>query len=244
MFVFTLCRHYWLLASLASLLVDNFLIRSCKQSEPQCCRKKLGRGHISSDFSVWMNLVSLLYTASITSLHNPFLHSFSSPFLFPPFSLSSSFPPSLSQWGVFTCGHPLCMECVFTMVNMQRRYMHTLWGHREEVPIKCPLCRVPSLSTEINYVRTGDGENQKPIKVGGGVNRPHCSKRPENFLLAECFRCHATFAPCDEAKCQKTLRTLLSDSICVPGIKFCTVKFKLLRMFIFSKRFPFGPYHM
>ena len=64
------------------------------------------------------------------------------------------------------------MECVFTMVNMQRRYVHALWGHREEVPIKCPLCRVPSLSTEINYVRTGDGEeNWKSIKVGEGVNR-------------------------------------------------------------------------
>jgi len=44
--------------------------------------------------------------------------------------------------------------------------MHTPWGYREEIPIKCPLCRVPSLSTEINYVRAGNGEDrQLPIKV-------------------------------------------------------------------------------
>ena len=35
-FVFTLCRPCWLLASWASFLVDNCLIRSCKHSGLQC----------------------------------------------------------------------------------------------------------------------------------------------------------------------------------------------------------------
>ena len=40
------------------------------------------------------------------------------------------------------------------------------WGRREEeMPIKCPLCRLPSLVTQIHYVScNGDGEDT-PIKV-------------------------------------------------------------------------------
>ena len=143
MFVFTLCRHYWLLASLAFLLVDSFLIRSCKQSEPQCCRKKLGRGHISSDFSVWMNLVSLLYTASITSLHTPFLHSFSSPFLSPFLSLSSSLPSSLTVGGVHMWSPTLHGVCIHDGQHAAALHAYTVgpsWGGSHQVsPLSCSL---------------------------------------------------------------------------------------------------------
>ena len=145
MFVFSLCRHYWLLASLASLLVDNFLIRSCKQSEPQCCRKKLGRGHISSDFSVWMNLVSLLYTASITSLYTPFLHSFL-PLSLPLSPLLSLFLlPSLSLTvgGVHMWSPTLHGVCIHDGQHAAALHAYTVgpsWGGSHQVsPLSCSL---------------------------------------------------------------------------------------------------------
>ena len=74
--------------------------------------------------------------------------------------ITSLYPPPPSQWGVFTCGHPLCMECTIVLVKRQPRPA----VHREAVRVKCPLCREYSLSSEINYVQNR-GEEEMAVQV-------------------------------------------------------------------------------
>lgn len=66
------------------------------------------------------------------------------------------------EWGVFTCGHPLCMECTIVLVKRQPRPL----VRREVVRVKCPLCREYSLSSEINYVQNR-GEEEMAVQVKG-----------------------------------------------------------------------------
>ena len=103
-----------------------------------------------------------------------------------------------TQWAVFSCGHPLCVECTSTLTKHQQRYCS-----EPSVTIKCPLCREPSISTEINFVRVGvASEESQDIPVQG---------------------CHST-------KIAAVVRTLLYLQQTEPGAKslvFSAVSFML-----------------
>ena len=103
------------------------------------------------------------------------------------------------QWAVFSCGHPLCVECTAALTKHRQRHCS-----EPSVTIKCPLCREPSISNEINYVRVGvASEESQDIPVQG---------------------CHST-------KIAAVVRTLLYLQRTEPGAKslvFSAVSFVLI----------------
>ena len=61
------------------------------------------------------------------------------------------FSPPPIQWGVFPCGHTLCATCTKTL--LQRR-AHSSF-------LNCPICRLSCIASDINYVRLGEGGEEK-----------------------------------------------------------------------------------
>ncbi len=65
------------------------------------------------------------------------------------------------QWAVFSCGHPLCVDCTSSLIQQQPHYQPC-------VTVKCPLCREPSRLSSVNYVREGLEEGyQEDIPIQG-----------------------------------------------------------------------------
>lgn len=74
------------------------------------------------------------------------------------------------QWGVFPCGHALCVECTSALI--QSKSSHYFGPPR----ISCPLCRETCVSTDINYVNLGvEPDSQDGMEVEP-VSGNHASK--------------------------------------------------------------------
>ena len=73
-------------------------------------------------------------------------------------------PHASLQWGMFPCGHPLCVECMVEMVRKERgggEGHHSLAEPRS-VRVMCPLCRLRTTSDAISYV-----QQQEEAYLGG-----------------------------------------------------------------------------
>ena len=51
------------------------------------------------------------------------------------------------QWGMFPCGHALCLECADTLINNKCS---------RSPQVACPLCRERCATSDVNYVRLGN----------------------------------------------------------------------------------------
>lgn len=65
------------------------------------------------------------------------------------------------KWGMFPCGHPLCVECVVEMVKKGGGGHHSM-GEPSNVRVQCPLCRLYTMSESISYV-----QQQEEVFLGG-----------------------------------------------------------------------------
>ena len=70
--------------------------------------------------------------------------------------------PFTSQWSVFSCGHCLCCQCVWLLLQQRG-----VAAGRAGACVKCPMCRTTTKVQEISYVSTvtQKTEEEKDIVV-------------------------------------------------------------------------------